>query len=187
MVAIGNPFGLDQTVTTGIVSALQRQITAPNNFTIDNVIQTDAAINPGNSGGPLIDGDGKVIGINSQIATGGGSGGSVGIGFAVPIEHRQEDHPAARRRRQGRLRLPRRQHFIADPRDRRSRSSSTAATSGAIVACVVKGGPAAKAGLKAGGRHRGHRRAGDRHRRRFDHRDRRQRDQDQRRRRQHRA
>jgi S1-C subfamily serine protease len=84
VVAIGNPFGLDRTVTTGIISALQRQLEAPNGFSIRNVIQTDAAINPGNSGGPLLDSAGRVIGINSQIATGGG-GGSVGIGFAVPI------------------------------------------------------------------------------------------------------
>src|SRR3954469_2374493 len=80
VVAIGNPFGLDRTVTTGIVSALQRQIQAPNGFSISDVIQTDAAINPGNSGGPLIDGAGQVIGINSQIETAGGSG-NVGIGF----------------------------------------------------------------------------------------------------------
>jgi S1-C subfamily serine protease len=84
VVAIGNPFGLDRTVTTGIVSALQRKIEAPNGFTIENVIQTDAAINPGNSGGPLIDGRGRVVGINSQIATAGGNG-NIGIGFAVPI------------------------------------------------------------------------------------------------------
>jgi S1-C subfamily serine protease len=84
--AIGNPFGLDRTLTSGIVSALQRQIQAPNGFAIDNVIQTDAPINPGNSGGPLLDAAGRVIGINSQIATAQGSGsGSIGIGFAVPI------------------------------------------------------------------------------------------------------
>jgi S1-C subfamily serine protease len=83
VVAIGNPFGLDQTATTGIVSALQRQIQAPNGFSISNVIQTDASINPGNSGGPLINASGQVIGITSQIETGGGSG-SVGIGFAIP-------------------------------------------------------------------------------------------------------
>ncbi|HYP56087.1 MAG TPA: PDZ domain-containing protein, partial [Solirubrobacterales bacterium] len=80
----GNPFGLEQTVTAGIVSALQRQIQAPNGFSISHVIQTDAPINPGNSGGPLIDSSGRVIGINTQIQT-GGSQGNVGIGFAVPI------------------------------------------------------------------------------------------------------
>ena len=80
--AIGSPFGLDQTLTTGIVSALNRQIQAPNGATISGVIQTDAAINPGNSGGPLLDGEGRVIGVNSQIASAGG--GNVGIGFAVP-------------------------------------------------------------------------------------------------------
>jgi S1-C subfamily serine protease len=90
VVAIGNPFGLDRTVTSGIVSALQRQIQAPNGFSIDNVIQTDAAINPGNSGGPLIDGNGEVIGINSQIETGGGNDGNVGIGFAIPINTAKE-------------------------------------------------------------------------------------------------
>ncbi|QEC49619.1 PDZ domain-containing protein [Baekduia soli] len=86
-IAIGNPFGLSRTLTTGVVSALQREIQAPNGFAIRDVIQTDAAINPGNSGGPLIDAAGRVIGINSQIETGGaGSQGNVGIGFAVPID-----------------------------------------------------------------------------------------------------
>jgi S1-C subfamily serine protease len=83
VVAIGNPFGLERTVTAGIVSALQREITAPNGFAIDRVIQTDAAINHGNSGGPLLNADGRVIGVNSQIES--DSGGNVGIGFAVPI------------------------------------------------------------------------------------------------------
>jgi S1-C subfamily serine protease len=85
-IAIGNPFGLDRTLTTGVVSALQRKIQAPNGFTISNVIQTDAALNPGNSGGPLLDAAGRVIGINSQIETGGNGEGNVGIGFAVPID-----------------------------------------------------------------------------------------------------
>jgi len=84
VVAIGNPFGLDRTVTAGIVSALQREVRSPNNYTIDHVIQTDAPINSGNSGGPLIDGQGRVIGVNSQIETANGGGGNVGIGFAVP-------------------------------------------------------------------------------------------------------
>ena len=85
VLAIGNPFDLERTLTTGVISALQRQITAPNGFTIDNVLQTDAPINPGNSGGPLLNAAGQVIGINSQIETGGSGDGSVGIGFSIPI------------------------------------------------------------------------------------------------------
>ena len=85
--AIGNPFGLTRTLTTGVVSAVQRQIIAPNSVQIDNVIQTDAAINHGNSGGPLIDRFGNVIGVTSQIETGSNSqSGNVGIGFAIPID-----------------------------------------------------------------------------------------------------
>ena len=83
VVAIGNPFGLERSVTAGIVSALQRDITAPNGYTIDKVIQTDAPINQGNSGGPLLNARGQVIGVNSQISS--ESGGNVGIGFAVPV------------------------------------------------------------------------------------------------------
>jgi S1-C subfamily serine protease len=82
VVAIGNPFGLDRTVTAGIVSAIQRAITAPNGYTIDHVIQTDAAINHGNSGGPLLNRRGEVIGVNAQIES--GTGGNVGVGFAIP-------------------------------------------------------------------------------------------------------
>ena len=82
VIAIGSPFGLEQTVTTGIVSALHRQITAPNKFAIDDAIQTDAAINHGNSGGPLLDMNGNVVGVNSQIES--ESGGNDGVGFAVP-------------------------------------------------------------------------------------------------------
>jgi putative serine protease PepD len=85
--AIGNPFGLDHTLTTGIVSALQRNLQAPDGAKISGAIQTDAALNPGNSGGPLINADGQVIGVNSQIQTGssnGAEGGNVGIGFAIP-------------------------------------------------------------------------------------------------------
>ena len=84
VVAIGNPFGLERTVTAGIVSALQREITAPNGYTIDKVIQTDAGINQGNSGGPLLNARGEVIGVNSQIEPGNTGTGNPGIGFAVP-------------------------------------------------------------------------------------------------------
>jgi S1-C subfamily serine protease len=84
VVAIGNPFGLDRTATSGIVSALGRLITAPNRFTIDHVIQTDAPINHGNSGGPLLNARGQVIGVNTQIETGDTASGNVGIGFSVP-------------------------------------------------------------------------------------------------------
>ena len=84
VIAIGSPFGLEETVTSGIVSALHRQITAPNEFSIDDAIQTDAAINHGNSGGPLLDTLGRVVGVNSQIESDGG--GSDGVGFAVPAD-----------------------------------------------------------------------------------------------------
>jgi S1-C subfamily serine protease len=84
--AIGNPFGYTRTLTTGVVSAVQRQIEAPNTLPIDHAIQTDAAINHGNSGGPLIDADARVIGVTSQISTGTtGQQGNLGIGFAIPI------------------------------------------------------------------------------------------------------
>jgi S1-C subfamily serine protease len=86
VVAIGNPLGFERSVTSGIVSALQRPLTAPNNFTIDDVIQTDAAINSGNSGGPLLAANGRVIGVNTAIATGGSGRGSIGIGFAIPTD-----------------------------------------------------------------------------------------------------
>lgn len=83
VVAIGNPFGLDHSATSGIVSAIQREIRGPDGFTIQNAIQVDAPINPGNSGGPLLDASGEVIGVNAQIES--PSGGNVGIGFAIPI------------------------------------------------------------------------------------------------------
>jgi S1-C subfamily serine protease len=84
--AIGNPFGLQRTLTTGVISASERQIQAPNGATITGALQTDAPINPGNSGGPLLNETGEVIGINSQIETGGEHAGNVGIAFAIPID-----------------------------------------------------------------------------------------------------
>ena len=95
--AIGYPLGLDRTATAGIVSGLERDIQAPNGFSIDKVIQTDAPINPGNSGGPLLNSNGEVIGVNSQIATAGGGNGSVGIGFAIPANTVKEVLPQLER------------------------------------------------------------------------------------------
>ena len=148
VVAIGNPFGLDRTVTSGIVSALQRQIQAPDGFSISNVIQTDAAINPGNSGGPLIDAEGEVIGINSQIETGGGGNGNVGIGFAIPINTAARDPSSSRPT--ARSSTPTSASAAArSPRNwpRRSTCRSTKACSSQSV---VKGGPADKAGIEGG-------------------------------------
>jgi S1-C subfamily serine protease len=144
VVAIGNPFALDRTVTSGIVSALQRQIQAPNGFSISDVIQTDAAINPGNSGGPLIDGAGQVIGINSQIES--QSGGNVGIGFAVPIktaadvvsqlENGGQVHQAYLGISGGDI-TPEIAHALNLP-----------VTQGVLIERVLSGGPAADAGIK---------------------------------------
>jgi S1-C subfamily serine protease len=150
-IAIGNPFALDRTLTTGVVSALQRQISAPNGFTISNVIQTDAAINPGNSGGPLLDAAGRVIGINSQIATGdGGSGtggGNVGIGFAVPINTAKKVLPQLKQNgRVQRAYLGITGVTIDKSLDR----LNLAAASGILVQSVSPGSPAAKAGIRGG-------------------------------------
>ncbi len=89
--AVGNPFGLASTLTTGVISALGRRIASPNGVTIENAMQTDAPINPGNSGGPLLDERGQAIAINSQIETTGDRGGSVGIAFAIPIDVAKRD------------------------------------------------------------------------------------------------
>ncbi|HEX8103908.1 MAG TPA: trypsin-like peptidase domain-containing protein [Solirubrobacteraceae bacterium] len=151
-VAIGNPFGLDRTLTTGVVSALQRRISAPNGFGIDNVIQTDAAINPGNSGGPLIDAVGRVIGINSQIATGGGGvsgegGGSVGIGFAVPINTAKEVIPQLRS--SGRVERAY-MGITGIGIDQSLAPLNLPAKSGVLVQQATPGGPAADAGIRGG-------------------------------------
>jgi S1-C subfamily serine protease len=147
VVAIGNPFGLQRTVTTGIVSAVQREISAPNDFTIRGAIQTDASINPGNSGGPLLNGDGRVIGINSQIATGGGNG-SVGIGFAVPIDLAKKVLPQLKKKGK----VPR--AFIGvtttQVTKRLAQDLNLPVQKGALVVAVRRGSPAAKAGLHAG-------------------------------------
>jgi S1-C subfamily serine protease len=146
-IAIGNPFGLDRTLTTGVVSALQRRIDAPNGFSIDHVIQTDAAINPGNSGGPLLDAAGRVIGINSQIATGGGGNGNVGIGFAVPINTAKRVIPQLKKSGT----VSRAYLGITGLSIDRSLSRlNLSVTSGVLVQSVSPGSPAAKAGIKGG-------------------------------------
>jgi S1-C subfamily serine protease len=147
-IAIGNPFGLERTLTTGVISAVQRTIQAPNNFEIDDVLQTDAPINPGNSGGPLIDATGKVIGINSQIATGGsGSQGSVGIGFAVPIDTAKQIIPDLKqsgRVDRGYLGIE------STTVDKTLKDLNLPVDHGALVQSVSPGGPADKAGIRAG-------------------------------------
>jgi S1-C subfamily serine protease len=148
VVAIGNPFGFTRTVTTGIVSALQRQIDAPNGFPIKNVIQTDASINPGNSGGPLLDSLGRVIGINSQIAT-GGSQGSVGIGFAVPINTVKQLLPQLKKG--GEVQHAYLGIKMAAVTPAVAKDLNLPVKQGALIQDATKGGPAAKAGLKGGG------------------------------------
>jgi len=145
-IAIGNPFGFDQTVTTGIVSALQRQIPAPNNFSIDDVIQTDASVNPGNSGGPLLDAAGRVIGVNSQIAT-GGSQGSVGIAFAVPVNTVKKVVPELQEN--GKIERPYIGVTTTSVADLAG-DLNLPADRGALVQDVQPGSPAEKAGLRAG-------------------------------------
>jgi S1-C subfamily serine protease len=136
VVAVGNPFGLDRTATAGIVSAVGREIRAPDGFQIDHVIQTDAPINPGNSGGPLLDARGRVIGVNTQIATGGSGRGNVGIGFAVPSNTVREVLPALARGE--RIERP----FLG--------VTSAPHPAGAEIQGVTPGSPAAGAGLQAG-------------------------------------
>jgi S1-C subfamily serine protease len=149
VVAIGNPFGLEGTVTAGIVSAKARVLQAPNGYPITNAIQTDAAINPGNSGGPLVDLEGRVIGVNSQIAT-GGVGQSAGIGFAIPVDTVEQV-----------VRELIERGYV----DRAYLGVSTVAVtpelaqqlglpvqSGALILEVAPGGPGARAGLRGAGR-----------------------------------
>jgi putative serine protease PepD len=135
VVAIGHPLGLDRTVTAGIVSGVGREIQAPDGFQIDEVIQTDAPINPGNSGGPLLDARGRVVGVNSQIAT-AGSGGNVGIGFAVPANTVRDVVPKLSRGQT--IRRP----YLG--------VATTLSSRGAAVGQVTPGGPADSAGLRVG-------------------------------------
>lgn len=137
--AIGNPFGLDQTLTTGIISALGREIDGENGQRIRNAIQTDAAINPGNSGGPLLDSAGRLIGVNTAIFS--PSGASAGIGFAIPVDDVNRVVP----------------HLITDGKVERpalgvsllpEATARSLGIEGLIISEVVPGGAAEKAGLK---------------------------------------
>jgi S1-C subfamily serine protease len=146
VVAIGNPLGFQRTVTTGIVSALQREIRAPSGFSISNVIQTDASINPGNSGGPLLDSQGRVIGINSQIATGGVGQGSVGIGFAVPVNTAKDLLPDLRAGEE--IERAYLGVSMATVNEDLANEADLPVDSGALVESVEEGTPAEEAGLR---------------------------------------
>ncbi|HEU4904711.1 MAG TPA: PDZ domain-containing protein, partial [Solirubrobacterales bacterium] len=130
------------------VSAIQRQIQAPNGFSISHVIQTDAAINPGNSGGPLIDSSGSVIGINSQIQTGGTSGGNVGIGFAVPINTARE--VVRQLKENGEVKHAYLGITGGELTPDVAKALKISEEEGVLVNEVVKGGPADEAGIKGG-------------------------------------
>jgi len=149
VVAIGNPFGLDRTATAGIVSALQRGIEAPNGFTIDHAIQTDAPINHGNSGGPLLDTQGQVIGVTSQIETGDSTtSGNVGIGFAVPSN--TVKNVVAQILRTGKVAHAYLGISGEDITSSLAQNYKLPATSGVLVAAVYGGTGASKAGIHAG-------------------------------------
>ena len=139
--AIGNPFGLDQTLTTGIVSALNREIESFNNRSIRGVVQTDAAINPGNSGGPLLDSAGRLVGVNTQIAS--PSGASAGIGFAIPVD--EVNRVVPRLIRDGRITRPALGVSAASAQIHRA----LRLPDGVAVVQINPDGPAAKAGLQA--------------------------------------
>ena len=148
VIAIGNPFGLDRSVTAGIVSAVERTISAPNQLSISHVIQTDAALNHGNSGGPLLNAEGEVIGVNAQIETGGGqSQGNVGIGFAIPINTVKD--VVAELIKNGKV-----EHAFLGIEGKTLQANigrlfHLPVSSGVLVASVRPGTGAAKAGLKA--------------------------------------
>ncbi len=144
--AIGNPFGLDQTITSGIISALGREINAVTGRVIHGVIQTDAAINPGNSGGPLLDSAGRLIGVNTAIYS--PSGAYAGIGFAVPVDIVNNIVPQIIKN--GRIIRPGIGATLAD-----DRLASRLGVEGVLILNVERGGPAAEAGLQPTMQYRG--------------------------------
>jgi len=138
VLAIGNPFGLDQTLTTGVISALGRTIESASGLLVGNVIQTDAAINPGNSGGPLLDSAGRLIGVNTAIRS--PSGASSGVGFAIPVDMVNRVVPQLIAR--GKASLPGIGIRAVDPV-----LAARAGITGIVVAEVLRGSPAAEAGI----------------------------------------
>ena len=145
VLAIGNPFGLDRTLTTGVISGLQRPIRAQNGRPIDAAIQTDASINPGNSGGPLLDKFGKMIGINSQILSPSG-GGSVGVGFAIPSSVAKRVVPQILQ--YGEVRRPKLGASLPSVGDLKQRGYRVPVDAGLLVYQILPGGSAERAGLK---------------------------------------
>ncbi|HEY6218202.1 MAG TPA: trypsin-like peptidase domain-containing protein [Pyrinomonadaceae bacterium] len=143
VLAIGNPFGLDRTLTTGVISGLQRPIRARNNRLIEGAIQTDASINPGNSGGPLLDSHGRMIGINSQILS--PSGSSAGVGFAVPVNIAKRIVPQLLD--SGRVRRPKLGISTRDVAPFRNQVDLPV-SDGVLIINVARGSGAANAGLR---------------------------------------
>jgi len=146
VLAIGNPFGLQRTLTTGIVSSLGRTIRSEVGTLIEDVIQTDAAINPGNSGGPLLNSEGEIVGINSAIIS--PTGGSVGIGFAIPVNTARRVVPELISK--GYVTYPYIGATIQSLIPEMAKFLKLKIERGAMISEVVKGGPADKAGLKGG-------------------------------------
>ena len=145
VLAIGNPFGLDRTLTTGVISGLQRPIRARNGRPIDAAIQTDASINPGNSGGPLLDKYGRMIGINSQILSPSG-GGSVGVGFAIPSNIAKRIIPQLIQF--GEVRRPKLGASLPTVADLKQRGYHVPVDSGLLIYQTQPGGSAERAGLR---------------------------------------
>jgi len=143
VLAIGNPFGLDRTLTTGVISGLQRPIRARNNRQIEGAIQTDASINPGNSGGPLLDSHGRMIGINSQILS--PTGASAGVGFAVPVNIAKRIVPELLR--SGEIRRPKLGISTRDVEALKGQVDLPV-SDGVLIWQIAPGGPAANAGLR---------------------------------------
>jgi putative serine protease PepD len=140
LAVIGDPFGYQRSISTGIVSGLDRTIQAPNGFTVAHAIQTDAAMNPGNSGGPVLNSAGQVIGIADQIATGGSADANTGVGFLVPIDLVKAELPQLKAGQKV-------QHAYLGVS---TGDASSANSTGALVGSVAQSGPAGSAGLRAG-------------------------------------